>query len=142
MESQSFIAADVSDLTTVADWFWKTHPRPVVVVFDAGMGAGKTTLIQALCAAKGAAAMGSPTFSIVNEYHGGDYPIYHFDLYRLEHTHQALDIGFEDYLDQEAYLFIEWPAVVLPLLPAAIRCQIEDHDGVRHIRFGAWSGVQ
>jgi tRNA threonylcarbamoyladenosine biosynthesis protein TsaE len=135
METHTFLAADISELASVADWFWKTYPRPVVVLFDAGMGAGKTTLIQALCAAQGAPTMGSPTFSIVNEYHGGAFPIYHFDLYRLEHTHQALDIGFEDYLDQAAYLFIEWPAVVMPLLSDAIRCKIEDRDGVRHIQF-------
>jgi len=50
------------------------------------MGAGKTTLIKAMCKALGVAdVVTSPTFALVNEYTGGDGKlIYHFDFYRIK----------------------------------------------------------
>ena len=52
----------------------------------------------------------SPTFSLVNEYRTFEGEIvYHFDLYRLENVHEAIDIGIEEYLDSGHLCFIEWP---------------------------------
>ena len=81
------------------------------VLFYAPMGAGKTTLIKNLL--KNLDVEGnvqSPTFAIVNEYYSRnikDY-IYHFDLYRIENEQELTQIGFEDYLDAERMVFIEW----------------------------------
>lgn len=134
--TQTFVSHTPDDLDGIATWFFQTFPQPVIVLIEGGMGAGKTTLIRALCAHVGAEGMSSPTFSLVNEYHGvAGQLIYHFDLYRLEHTHQALDIGFEDYLAQKAYVFIEWPAVVRPLVDAFIAVTIEDDGTQRSIQF-------
>ena len=88
-----------------------------IVCFEAKMGAGKTTLIKALLKELGIFDFeGSPTFSIVNEYKSATRPIYHFDLYRLEHIEELYDIGFEDYLDDNALIFIEWPQLAQPFL--------------------------
>ncbi|MEY4133987.1 MAG: tRNA (adenosine(37)-N6)-threonylcarbamoyltransferase complex ATPase subunit type 1 TsaE [Saprospiraceae bacterium] len=87
------------------------------------MGAGKTTLVQALCAVLGIRGKAtSPTFSIVNEYtfwnpeNGREEPVFHLDLYRLNHLEEALDIGITEYLDSPYYCFIEWPELIGPLL--------------------------
>ena len=92
------------------------HP---VVVFNGEMGAGKTTLIKALCRALGIHdATSSPTFSLVNEYRTpGDEAVYHFDVYRLKSESEALDMGIEEYLYSGNRCFIEWAEKIPNLLP-------------------------
>ena len=81
-----------------------------VVLFHAPMGAGKTTLIKSLCKQLGVEdEVSSPTFSLVNEYKGTYTDIIHFDLYRLETNDQLMDIGFDYYLEKDAFCLIEWP---------------------------------
>ena len=74
-------------------------------------GAGKTTLVKEIGQQlKIKSIVQSPTFSLVNPYEteSGEI-IYHFDLYRLENVHEAIDIGIEEYLDSGHLCFIEWP---------------------------------
>ena len=108
-----------------------------VIVFDAPMGAGKTTFISAICREAGVADdISSPTFSIVNEYLGSDgHTIYHFDCYRLESLEEALDMGTEDYFNSGELCLIEWPDIISCLLPAdTLRVTIrEEADGSRRI---------
>ena len=70
------------------------------------MGAGKTTLIRALCKELGVEeTVSSPTFSIVNEYRDkNDNSVYHFDFYRIEDEQEALDMGVFDYFDSRQTL--------------------------------------
>lgn len=104
------------------------------------MGAGKTTFVRALCRALGIAEnVSSPTFAIVNEYslaQSGD-AVYHLDLYRLKTLQEAMDIGVENYLEDEHYCFIEWPELIEPLLPRdAFRIKLElVNDSQRKILF-------
>ncbi len=91
-----------------------------ILGFYGSMGAGKTTLIKALVKELGGAEPGSsPTFGIVNEYAimNGTLLGYHFDFYRLNEEEEALDLGFEDYLGKDAWIFIEWPEKIPNLLP-------------------------
>ena len=84
------------------------------------MGAGKTTLIKALVKELGGkGSTSSPTFGIVNEYQNekGELLAYHFDFYRLENASEALDMGLEDYLFSDAWIFMEWPEKITELLP-------------------------
>lgn len=88
------------------------------------IGAGKTTLIKALCLKLGVSDhVTSPTYSIVNEY-AYNLPesdqkgyIQHMDLYRLKNEEEALEIGIEEYLFGPDYCFIEWPEIIEHLLP-------------------------
>ncbi len=108
-----------------------------VYAFYGEMGAGKTTFINALCRALGVEEdpTGSPTFSIINEYRSDTTAelIYHFDLYRIESTDQALDIGVEDYFDSGALCLLEWPERIADILPDdTVRVDItENPDGSR-----------
>ncbi len=79
------------------------------------MGAGKTTLIKALVNELGAnETVNSPTFGIVNTYNFVDGTLlgFHFDFYRLGSISEALDMGLEDYLDKDVWIFVEWPEKV------------------------------
>ncbi len=91
-----------------------------IVLFDAPMGAGKTTMIKALCQELGIQeSTSSPTFSIVNQYQSTkqNQTIFHFDLYRLNNEEEAYDMGMEEYLDSGAYCFIEWPEKTPTIIP-------------------------
>lgn len=80
--------------------------------FYGTMGSGKTTLIKAIVRKLGGGDQAnSPTFGIVNEYQNtnGELIGYHFDFYRLENEEEALDLGLEDYFNQDTWLFVEWP---------------------------------
>jgi tRNA threonylcarbamoyladenosine biosynthesis protein TsaE len=77
------------------------------------MGAGKTTFIKSLCEALGSRDhFSSPTYSIVNEYAYPGGKIFHFDLYRIEHSSELLDLGIDEYLAGGEYCFFEWPEKV------------------------------
>ena len=90
-----------------------------VVAFEGEMGAGKTTLIRALCAALGVADdVSSPTFALVHEYRDDrDQPVYHFDFYRIDSAAEAERIGASEYFDSGYLCLVEWPARVAALLP-------------------------
>ena len=90
-----------------------------IVAFEGEMGAGKTTLIRALCAALGVADdVSSPTFALVNEYRdGAGRPVYHFDFYRIDSLDEALRIGAAEYFDSGYLCLIEWPSRIAELLP-------------------------
>lgn len=100
-----------------------------VFAFRGEMGAGKTTFVKAVCQALGVRdAVNSPTFAIVNEYEAPLLPeraalpplVYHFDCYRIRTLAEALDFGFEDYMESGSLCLIEWPENVEPLLPADV----------------------
>ncbi|MGX1930316.1 tRNA (adenosine(37)-N6)-threonylcarbamoyltransferase complex ATPase subunit type 1 TsaE [Flagellimonas sp. 2504JD4-2] len=91
-----------------------------VLCFNGQMGAGKTTLIKSMVQELGGIDnANSPTFGLVNEYHDqkGNLLAYHFDFYRIENEMEALDLGLEDYLSSDAWIFIEWPEKIESLLP-------------------------
>lgn len=93
-----------------------------VFAFRAEMGAGKTTFIKAICDVLGVDdEVNSPTFAIVNEYRSATAElIYHFDCYRIKEIEEALDFGFEDYMESGALCLIEWPENVEELLPGDV----------------------
>jgi len=96
-----------------------------VICFKGEMGAGKTTLIQSLCAALAVVdVVSSPTFSLINEYQNkAGKSIYHFDCYRIESEEEALDFGAEEYLYSGNFCLIEWAENIASLLP-------EDHQTI------------
>lgn len=110
---------NLSDLDSVAQKFVNEMGNRKVFAFYGEMGAGKTTLIKAICKAIGVTeTITSPTFSLVNEYKdGNDNSIYHFDFYRIKNIEEAYDFGYEDYFYSGNICFIEWPELVQSLLP-------------------------
>lgn len=90
-----------------------------LVAFRGPMGAGKTTLIRALCDQLGVTdTVTSPTFALINEYKDAEgNPIYHFDFYRIEKLEEAFDFGYEEYFYSGHLCLVEWPEKIEPLLP-------------------------
>jgi len=96
-----------------------------VVALIGNLGAGKTALSQAICAAMGVEnqQVTSPTFVLIQEY-AGRLPVYHFDTYRLRDEDEFLELGADEYLEGEGVCLIEWADRVHDLLPRD-RVQIE-----------------
>ena len=106
-----------------------------VFLFDAPMGSGKTTFIKSLCSFLGVSdTMSSPTYSIVNEYDTNNtYKIFHFDLYRIKSSEELFELGFEDYLNSNHFLFIEWPDLAIPYLDSYLRIIIQSENNNRYL---------
>ena len=122
----------LSDIDAAARQFWQDFPSQTVFGFHGGLGAGKTTFIHALCRAKGVTgSMGSPTFSIINEYLCPAGKIFHIDLYRLKDEEEALRAGVEDVLYSGALCLVEWPDRAPGIFPpdtVALRIRAIDRD--------------
>ncbi len=123
-----------------------------VVSLTGDLGAGKTTFVQGVARALDVTDhVVSPTFTLVREYRGR-LPIYHFDIYRLDHLQDVLDLGFEEILDRGGIVFIEWGDAIEALLPEAylqIELTIPQDDSRRRVEVTArgmtwarrWDGV-
>lgn len=123
----------IQDIAAIAAALMEGYPEARCFAFYADMGAGKTTLINAIGRYLGIDEfMTSPTFSIVNEYPlpSSVSKVYHMDWYRLKDTEDAIQAGVQDILDTpNVYCFIEWPSIAEELLPTtALRIHIDFVD--------------
>ena len=112
-----------TELDRDALWAWGVRygaaARPPRVVTLAGdLGAGKTTLAQAICAGFGVTeVVTSPTFALVHEYASPLGEVLHLDLYRLEDALALESIGLEELLARDALVLVEWPERALGRIP-------------------------
>jgi tRNA threonylcarbamoyladenosine biosynthesis protein TsaE len=109
---------DEEELAAVSAKLLQTGNDLPVWLFEGHMGAGKTTLIKAICRQLGVKShVQSPTFSLVNEYEAQKGSVYHFDFYRIKDETEALDMGIEEYFDSGSFCFVEWPGKIESLWP-------------------------
>lgn len=132
---KTYIISSIDEIALVAKDFLKDFPGNHTFLFYGEMGVGKTTFINSLCRELGITESSSPTFSIVNEYESSSgEEVLHFDLYRLTSLREALDIGFEDYLDRRCKIFIEWPENAIELIaPPYVEVRLQIEKGHRKI---------
>ena len=133
MNSSQFLIEDLADLSTKIGRIIECIGEYNIVLLKGDLGAGKTKLVSEICRhLQIEDEVSSPTFSIINEYVGqANKRIYHIDLYRLENTEEAINIGIEDYLFDGSTCYIEWPEIIehlidIPHLTIEIRHQPDD----------------
>ncbi len=104
---------------------------PAVLCFFGDLAAGKTTFIKGVAAGASnidSSLVQSPTFTYLNIYHGSQ-TIYHFDLYRLSGVREFIDMGFDDFFDENGICCLEWSERIASLLPEKIIRVTLSHEG-------------
>lgn len=90
-----------------------------IIALVGTLGAGKTTLAAAITEGTGSDdPVTSPTFTLVHEYRGGKLPVFHLDFYRLESEHELVGLGWDDLLDANGLILVEWADRFPDALPA------------------------
>ena len=119
-------------IASVAQSLVAQLPSKAVVLLDAEMGTGKTTLISQILKQWGIHEVSSPTYSICNVYRtSSGQTVHHYDLYRIKNSEELLEIGFQDLLETADYHFIEWPALGEPFYESPITWQISRNKDLR-----------
>ena len=114
---ENFISKSEKDTLAFAKNFAKQLKIGDIIILTGELGSGKTKFTEGILSYFGLESeISSPTFTIVNEYHAKDFPIYHFDVYRLEDIDEFYAMGGEEYLEQGVCL-IEWGELIEPILP-------------------------
>lgn len=80
-----------------------------IIAYTGDLGAGKTTMTRGISIGMGLGdEVTSPTFALVNEYHGAGKSLYHFDMYRITSSEDLETTGFYDYMDGDSVIAAEW----------------------------------
>lgn len=130
----------LDELDAIACEIYQNLDGASVLAFEGTLGAGKTTLVQAILRCAGVTGpIASPTFTYVHHYQiPSGKTFYHFDLYRIPTLESFLEAGFAEYLYQpNSFALIEWPEVITPLLKYRV-CWINlDYEGTEKRRITA-----
>ncbi|HYV97165.1 MAG TPA: tRNA (adenosine(37)-N6)-threonylcarbamoyltransferase complex ATPase subunit type 1 TsaE [Gemmatimonadaceae bacterium] len=114
---------------------------PVLVTLHGDLGAGKTTLAQAIARGAGVTSeVTSPTFALVHEYAGAKTPVFHIDLYRLSGPADLTNLGWDEIVGGNAIVLVEWPERAGTRLPRR-RLDItlrEESGGTRRVVEAEW----
>jgi tRNA threonylcarbamoyladenosine biosynthesis protein TsaE len=122
----------LDQIASVAQLLIAQLPSKAVVLLDAEMGTGKTTLISQILKQWGIHDVSSPTYSICNVYRTpSGQTVHHYDLYRINNAEELMEIGFQDLLDTADYHFVEWPALGQPFYESPITWQIRREGDLR-----------
>lgn len=113
----------------------KSLKKGQVVALIGDLGTGKTALTKYIAEGLGIkSTITSPTFTIVQEYHEGRLPLYHFDVYRIADPEEMYELGYEEYFYGDGVCIVEWADLIEDLLPEdakIIRIQYGKQEGER-----------
>ena len=105
----TFISHSPAETRSLGESWGRLAERGLVIALSGDLGAGKTELVKGIARGLGAAGrVHSPTFTLVNEYVGGRWRLFHLDLYRLETPEQIITAGLEEFLQPDGVTVIEW----------------------------------
>ncbi|MCF7669081.1 MAG: tRNA (adenosine(37)-N6)-threonylcarbamoyltransferase complex ATPase subunit type 1 TsaE [Verrucomicrobia bacterium] len=128
MKKVTLISHNTDDTTALGEKFGR-HAAPGWVIGLIGdLGAGKTQFVKGLARGLGInRRVQSPTFTLINEYHGGRLPLYHIDLYRLDSIEAVIGAGLDAYMQTKGVTVVEWAERCADLLPEHSRHVIFEH---------------
>lgn len=107
VEQTRALAAAIAELARPGD----------LLLLVGDLGAGKTAFTQGFGTGLGVdEPITSPTFALVQSYQGR-LELHHLDVYRLDHLHEAVDLGLSELLDDESVTLIEWGDTITATLP-------------------------
>jgi tRNA threonylcarbamoyladenosine biosynthesis protein TsaE len=121
--TRSFHSTSASETHLIAGRFAAELRRGDVVALSGELGSGKTQFVQGVAEYFGVTEpVTSPTFVLLNRYAGLDDSrdelfLYHFDFYRIRSAKELYDLGFEEVLQHDGIVLIEWANSFPALLP-------------------------
>ena len=116
--SRSRIAMTHAELVAWGERLGTAASPPLIIAVSGELGAGKTTLAQAICRGYGVTDdVTSPTFALVHEYHAERSQVFHLDLYRLAGPADLTNLGWDDIISANALVLVEWPDRAAHRLP-------------------------
>lgn len=119
LAAKGHLTLDEGELRRWGEDLGESINPPLVVSLTGELGAGKTTLAQAICIGYGVEEpVTSPTYALVHRYAAEKSPVYHVDLFRLDNESQLTNIGWDDILEERALLIVEWPERAGNRMPA------------------------
>lgn len=123
------VAVTEPELRAWGERLGRAAVAPLVIAISGELGAGKTTLAQAICRGAGVRDfVTSPTFALVQRYEGSRAPVYHIDLYRLAGARELTNLGWDDVLRDDALVLVEWPERADGYIPDdALHIEVEHH---------------
>lgn len=124
------------ELTAFGETLGRSLDAPHAIAVSGELGAGKTTLIQAVCRGYGVTEpVTSPTFALVHSYRAPRSTVYHLDLYRLRDARDLTNIGWDDLVGERAVVLVEWPERAgTELPPDATRVALRHVQGRSDVR--------
>jgi tRNA threonylcarbamoyl adenosine modification protein YjeE len=142
LADQGALAMDESELRDWGRRFGRAAHPPLLVTLTGELGAGKTTLAQAICEGYGVTGeVTSPTFALVQEYVSPRSPVYHLDLYRLDRATQLEALAWDEILSARALVLVEWPDRAGDRLPpgrVTLSLQHLPDDPGRRLLYAGW----
>jgi tRNA threonylcarbamoyladenosine biosynthesis protein TsaE len=131
LAARGHLALTEPDLVAWGEAFGRAAEAPLVVAISGDLGAGKTTLIRAMCHGYGVVGeVTSPTYAIVHEYEAPRSVVYHLDLFRLDGPAQLVHIGWTEIVSAFALVLVEWPERAGDAIPAdCVRIGLEHVPG-------------
>ncbi|MGH7619960.1 MAG: tRNA (adenosine(37)-N6)-threonylcarbamoyltransferase complex ATPase subunit type 1 TsaE [Gemmatimonadaceae bacterium] len=110
LASHGKLALDERELSAWGEQLGRSANPPLICAITGELGAGKTTLVQAICRGYGVTDdVTSPTFALVHRYAGRRSAVYHLDLYRLERPDELTNLGWDEIVAEDALVLVEWP---------------------------------
>lgn len=129
LASRGKVAVTEEELRSWGERLGRAATAPLIIAISGDLGAGKTTLAQAICRGAGVRELvTSPTFALVQQYEGARARVYHLDLYRLESAKELVNLGWDDIMRDDAIVLIEWPERAEGRVPDdALHVELEHH---------------
>jgi tRNA threonylcarbamoyladenosine biosynthesis protein TsaE len=132
----TLISKSPEDTFALGEAWGREAQRGWVIGLSGDLGTGKTQLVKGLADGLGSTArVHSPTFALLNEYAGGRLPLFHLDLYRLNHREEVFAAGLDEYLlNPEGVTVVEWIERWMP----EIQSPKSKAQGLRNITRMVW----
>lgn len=106
------------DTKAVAESLAKRSKPKDIFCLNGDLGAGKTFFVKSFAHALGITDnISSPTFTIINEYHGKKINLYHFDTYRISSLEELEYTNCQDYFYGNGICLIEWADIIKDIIP-------------------------
>lgn len=132
---------DETELRAWGEAYGRSLRPPLWLTLEGELGAGKTTLVQAIARGLGVTEpVTSPTYAIVHQYAAPSGTVHHLDLYRLRDPSELAHLGWDDLLRSPGVVIVEWPDRAGDALPSVRRTLTLQHVvGQPHRRRLTWT---